>query len=175
MTPLKTPLSPEIYSSVFFEFTNDSENPHINLACIDLILWERLSYQLIYPNVSLLRSKSGSSSKSNSLKRLIRKLSKRVRSFGENDITGEVGVLSLPGITNSNSKVVNDLGKEVKSIPLKSSLLLLTQTRNFLAPEGAWYFNYLDCVSVMFGVTRSLICYDALHAAFGVWPKIYLL
>ncbi|KAF9819116.1 hypothetical protein SFRURICE_000781 [Spodoptera frugiperda] len=44
-----------------------------------------------------------------------------------------------------------DLGKEVKSIPLSSSLLLLAQTRNLLCPDGAWYYNYLDSVSVVFG------------------------
>lgn len=149
LSPLKSPLSPDIYSSVFFEFTDENDKPNVCLACIDFILWERLSYQCVFPNVSLLRSKSGSS-KSSSLKRLFRKWSKRSK-LSESDMKGEVAVLSLPGLTSS-SKAVNDLGKEIKTIPLNSSLLLLSQTRNLLAPEGAWYFNYLDCVSVVYGV-----------------------
>lgn len=148
-------LSPEhLYSSVFFEFPEQTEKANEYLACIDLILWERLSYQNVYPNVSLLRHKSHSSSKS-SLKRFIRKWSKKSKS-SECDIKGEVGVLSLPGLTSS-TKTINDLGKEVKSIPLGSSILLLSQTRNLLVPEGAWYYNYLDCVSVVFGVLHELV------------------
>uniref|UniRef100_A0A2A4JKU8 Spectrin beta chain, non-erythrocytic 2 n=1 Tax=Heliothis virescens TaxID=7102 RepID=A0A2A4JKU8_HELVI len=144
-SPLMSPTSPEIYSSVFFEFPDQVEKANEYLACIDLILWERLSYLNVYPNVSLLRHKSNSSSKS-SLKRFIRKWSKKVKP--ESDIKGEVAVLSLPGLTSS-SKAINDLGKEVKSIPLSSSLLLLSQTRNLLFPDGAWYYNYLDSVSVV--------------------------
>lgn len=146
-SPLKTPLSPDIYSSVFFEFPTEKEKPNDSLACIDFILWERLSYQHVYPNVTLLRQSSTSSSKSGSLKRLLRKFTRRSRS-SESDIKGEVAVLSLPGLTSSN-KAVNDLGKEVKSVPLNSSLLLLSQTRKLL-PDGAWYFNYLDGVSVVY-------------------------
>lgn len=144
-SPLMSPTSPEIYSSVFFEFPDQVEKANEYLACVDLILWERLSYLNVYPNVSLLRHKSNSSSKS-SLKRFIRKWSKKVKP--ESDIKGEVAVLSLPGLTSS-SKAINDLGKEVKSIPLSSSLLLLSQTRNLLFPDGAWYYNYLDSVSLV--------------------------
>lgn len=151
-SPLMSPMSPEIYSSVFFEFPDQTEKANEYLACIDLILWERLSYLNVYPNVSLLRHKSNSSSKS-SLKRFIRKWSKKAKA--ENDVKGEVAVLSLPGLTSS-SKAINDLGKEVKSIPLSSSLLLLAQTRNLLCPDGAWYYNYLDSVSVVFGVLHAL-------------------
>ncbi|KAH9633631.1 hypothetical protein HF086_014599 [Spodoptera exigua] len=143
-SPLMSPMSPEIYSSVFFEFPDQAEKANEYLACIDLILWERLSYLNVYPNVSLLRHKSNSSSKS-SLKRFIRKWSKKVKP--ENEVKGEVAVLSLPGLTSS-SKAINDLGKEVKSIPLSSSLLLLAQTRNLLCPDGAWYYNYLDSFEV---------------------------
>nr|XP_049700512.1 spectrin beta chain isoform X10 [Helicoverpa armigera] len=143
-SPLMSPTSPEIYSSVFFEFPDQVEKANEYLACVDLILWERLSYLNVYPNVSLLRHKSNSSSKS-SLKRFIRKWSKKVKP--ESDIKGEVAVLSLPGLTSS-SKAINDLGKEVKSIPLSSSLLLLSQTRNLLFPDGAWYYNYLDSFEV---------------------------
>ncbi|XP_050549982.1 spectrin beta chain isoform X5 [Spodoptera frugiperda] len=143
-SPLMSPMSPEIYSSVFFEFPDQTEKANEYLACIDLILWERLSYLNVYPNVSLLRHKSNSSSKS-SLKRFIRKWSKKAKA--ENDVKGEVAVLSLPGLTSS-SKAINDLGKEVKSIPLSSSLLLLAQTRNLLCPDGAWYYNYLDSFEV---------------------------
>lgn len=151
--PTSPMMSPEIYSSVFFEFPDQAEKANEYLACVDLILWERLSYQNVYPNVSLLRYKSNSSSKS-SLKRFIRKWSKKSKP-SDSDIKGEVAVLSLPGLTSS-SKAINDLGKEVKSIPLGSSLLLLSQTRTLLFPEGAWYYNYLDSVSVVFGVLHVL-------------------
>ncbi|XP_075977343.1 uncharacterized protein LOC142977349 [Anticarsia gemmatalis] len=154
-----SPLSPEIYSSVFFEFPDQMEKANEYLQCIDFILWERLACQHVYPNVSLLRHKSSSSSKSSSsMKRLFRKWSRKVRkSSDSSDIRGEVAVLSLPGLTSS-SKAINDLGKEVKSIPLSSSILLLCQTRNLLFPEGAWYYNYLDSVSVVFG------CFECAYA-----------
>lgn len=153
-----SPLSPEqLYSSVFFEFPEQTEHANEYLACIDFILWERLSYQNVHPNVSLLRHKSNSSSKS-SLKRFIRKWSKKEKrsKSSDSDIKGEVAVLSLPGLTGT-AKTTNDLGKEVKSIPLGSSILLLSQTRNLLVPEGVWYYNYLDCVSVVFGVLHELV------------------
>nr|XP_034832695.1 spectrin beta chain isoform X2 [Maniola hyperantus] len=140
-TPLKAPLSPEIYSSVFFEYTLENEQRNDRLSCIDFILWERLSYQQVTPNVSLLRRHSETSSRS-SIKGLIKRLSWRKKS-SDSEHKSEVAVLSLPGLTSS-SKVVNDLGKDVKSVPLSSSLLLLSQTRSLLFPEGEWYYNYLD-------------------------------
>ncbi|KPJ12141.1 Spectrin beta chain, brain 1 [Papilio machaon] len=146
MTPLKSPLSPEIYSSVFFEYPFTYEKPDIRLSCIDFILWERLSYQLVYPNVSLIRHNSTVSSKSGSIKRIISKISKKIRLSDDSD-KSEIAVLSLPGLS-SHSKTVNDLPREVKHIPLSSSLLLLFQTRKLLFPEGAWYYNYLDCFEV---------------------------
>lgn len=145
-SPLLTPLSPDnIYSSVFFEYTVETERPNINLACIDFILWERLSYQLLYPNVTLLRNNSVSSSKTGSLQRIIKKFSRKSARSNDSEAISEVAVLSLPGLTSSN-KAVNDLGKDIKSVPLNPSLLLLSQTRKLL-PDGAWYFNYLDSVS----------------------------
>lgn len=80
----------------------------------------------------------------------MRKLSRKSKS-SDTDSKSDVAVLSLPGLTSSN-KAVNDLGKDVKSVPLNSSLLLLSQTRKLLFPEGEWYFNYLDCVSVVLGL-----------------------
>lgn len=146
-SPPLSPFSPDIYSSVFFEYSDQSETSDESLVCIDFILWERLSYLNIYPNVSLLKHKSSTSLKSsNSIKRVLKKWSKKVK-LSDSDLRGEVAVLSLPGLTSS-SKAVNDLGKEVKRVPLNSSLLLLTQTRSLLFPEGAWYYDYLDSVSV---------------------------
>ncbi|XP_062529701.1 spectrin beta chain isoform X2 [Bombyx mori] len=135
-----SPATPDIYSSVFFMYTNAREKSDDRLSCIDFILWDRLFYQGVYPNVSLLRSKS-SSSKS-SIKRVFKRLSKKIKPV-DSELSGEVAVLSLPGLSESND-VINDLGKEVKNIPLSSSLPLLSQTRHFIGPEGAWYFNYLD-------------------------------
>ncbi|KPI92466.1 Spectrin beta chain [Papilio xuthus] len=146
MTPLKSPLSPDIYSSVFFEYPTTHEIPDVRLSCIDFILWERLSYQLVYPNVSLIRHNSTASSKSGSIKRIMSKISKKMRLSDDSD-KSDIAVLSLPGLS-SHSKTVNDLPREVKRIPLSSSLLLLFQTRKLLYPEGAWYYNYLDCFEV---------------------------
>lgn len=146
MSPLKTPLTADIYSSVFFEFPDVVEKPSIYLACIDFILWEKLSYCNVYPNVSLLKQRGSSSSMTQTLKRIIRKWSRRSKSTGS-DNKGEVGVLSIPGLTSSD-KAVNDLGKEVKSVPLNPSLLLLSQTRNLLSSDAAWYYEYLKRVSV---------------------------
>lgn len=151
-TPLGSPMSPDIYSSVFFEYTVETEQPNINLACIDFILWERLSYQLVYPNLTLLRHNSVGSSKTGSLKRIIKRFSRKSNRSNESDSISDVAVLSLPGLTTSN-RAVNDFGKDIKSVPLNSSLLLLSQTRK-LIPDGAWYFNYLDCVSVVLGCTK---------------------
>jgi hypothetical protein len=147
-SPLYSPMSPEIYSPVFFEYTHKTEQSNEFLSCINFILWERLSYQNVFPNVSLLRRRSDSSSRSGSIKRIINKLSKRNRS-SDSDSKSEVAVLSMPTLTGSTN-TINDLGKDVKSIPLNSSLLLLSQTRSLLYPDGAWYFNYLDGVSVVF-------------------------
>lgn len=162
-TPLGTPMSPDIYSSVFFEYTVETEQPNINLACIDFILWERLSYQLVYPNLTLLRHNSVSSSKTGSLKRIMRRFSRKSNRSNESDSKSDVAVLSLPGLTSSN-RAVNDLGGDLKSVPLNSSLLLLSQTRK-LVPDGAWYFNYLDCVSVVLGCTK--LCFKIKLSA---WP-----
>ncbi|XP_063828934.1 uncharacterized protein LOC135078265 [Ostrinia nubilalis] len=148
-TPLMSPMSPEIYSPVFFEYpdrTDLSNQMNDHLACINFILWERLASQLVFPNVSLLRRRSDSSSKSGSIKRIINRLSRKSKS-SDTDSKGEVAVLSMPALTGSTN-TINDLGKEVKTIPLNSSLLLLSQTRSLLFPDGAWYFNYLDGVSV---------------------------
>lgn len=160
MSPLKSPLSPEIYSSIFFEYNQDNDMSNDKLATIDFMLWERLSYQNVYPNVSLLRptrSQSESSSKSGSIKGFMKRLSWRKKSDSDNNHKGEVAVLSLPGLTSS-TKAVNDLGKEVKTVPLSSSLLLLSQTRSLLYPEGAWYYNYLDSVSVELIYRMSFVC-----------------
>lgn len=146
MSPPTSPLTADIYSSVFFEFPDVTEKPDIALACIDFILWEKLSYCNVYPNVSLLRQRGSNASLSKTLKRLVRKWSRRSKSTGSEN-KGEVGVLSIPGLTSSD-KAINDLGKEVKSVPLNPSLLLLSQTRNLLPPDAAWYFEYLKCVSV---------------------------
>lgn len=158
MSPLASPLSPEIYSPVFFEYpdqTDKSNQMNDNLACINFILWERLSHQNVYPNVSLLRrrsDRSDASSKSGSIKRIITKWSRKSRvesrSSESDSNKGEVAVLSMPALTGSTN-TINDLGKDVKTIPLNSSLLLLSQTRSLLYPDGAWYFNYLDGVSVV--------------------------
>lgn len=148
-TPLGTPMSPDIYSSVFFEYTVETEERNINLACIDFILWERLSYQLVYPNLTLLRHNSISSSKTGSLKRIMKRFSRKSDRSNDSDTTGDVAVLSLPGLTSSN-RAVNELGKDLKPVPLNSSLLLLSQTRK-LVSDGAWYYDYLDCVSVVIG------------------------
>ncbi|KAI5643315.1 spectrin repeat domain-containing protein [Phthorimaea operculella] len=138
----KSPFSPDIYSSVFFEYnTKETEKPNVYLACIDFILWERLSNFQVYPNVTLLRQNSSSSSKTNSIKRVLKRLSIRKKS-NDSDTKSDVAVLSLPGLTSS-SKCINDLGKEVKSVPLNSSLLLLSQTRGLL-PDGAWYYDYVE-------------------------------
>lgn len=145
ISPLKSPFSPDIYSSVFFEFPEENEKPNICLACIDLILWERLSYCNVYPNVSLLKPKVRNTSLTKTLKRVLRKWSRSSSTGSDNK--GEVGVLSMPGLTSSD-KAINDLGKEVKSVPLNPSLLLLSQTRNLLPPDAAWYYEYLKCVSV---------------------------
>lgn len=155
MTPLKSPLSPEIYSSVFFEYTSNSEKPDDRLACIDFILWERLSCQFVYPNISLCRQNSAASSKSGSIKRIIHKLSKRKKS-SDAEGKGDIAVLSLQGLSTS-SRTVSSLSSEVKNIPLTSSLLLLSQTRKLLFPDGAWYYNYLDCVSPVDGISH-VIC-----------------
>ncbi|XP_050344038.1 spectrin beta chain isoform X6 [Nymphalis io] len=149
MSPLRGPLSPEIYSSIFFEYTSENDRSNEKLSSIDFLLWERLSYQHVYPNVSLLRparSHSESSSKSGSIKGLMKRLSRRKKSI-DSEQKADIAVLSLPGLTSS-MKAVNDLGKEVKVIPLSSSLLLLSQTRSLLFPEGAWYYNYLDSFEV---------------------------
>lgn len=156
-------MSPDIYSSVFFEYTVETEEPNINLACIDFILWERLSYQLVYPNLTLLRHNSVSSSKTGSLKRIMNKFSRKSNRSNDSDTKGDVAVLSLPGLTSSN-RAVNDLGKDIKFVPLNSSLLLLSQTRK-LVPDGAWYFNYLDCVSVVIGHMK--LCFEIKPFA---WP-----
>lgn len=153
-TPSGTPISPDIYSSVFFEYTVETEEPNIYLACIDFILWERLAYQLVYPNLTLHTSLS--SSKTGSLKRIMRRFSRKSNQSNDSDTTTEVAVLSLPGLTSSNT-VVNDLGRDIKCVPLNSSLLLLSQTRK-LVPDGAWYFNYLDGVSVVLGCTK--LCFQ---------------
>lgn len=150
MTPLASPLSPEIYSPVFFEYpdqTDQSYQRNVNLVCINFILWERLSYQNVYPNVSLLRRSDSSSTKSGSMKKIISKLSRKSKSSESDSCKSEVAVLSMPALTGSTNSV-NDLGK-IKTIPLNSSLLLLTQTQSLLYPDGAWYFNYLDGVSVV--------------------------
>lgn len=149
MTPSKAPLSPEIYSSVFFEYTPENEQRNDSLSCVDFILWERLSYQHVVPNVSVLTRHSSNSSRT-SIKSLIKRMSWRKKS-SDSEHKSEVAVLSLPGLTSS-SRVVNDLGKEVKSVPLSSSLLLLSQTRSLLYPEGEWYYNYLDRVSLADGI-----------------------
>ncbi|XP_013135409.1 PREDICTED: uncharacterized protein LOC106100890 isoform X2 [Papilio polytes] len=146
MTPLKSPLSPEIYSSVFFEYPTTHEKPDVRLLCIDFILWERLSYQLVYPNVTMVRHNSTASSKSGSIKRIMSKISKKIR-LSDDSEKSEIAVLSLPGLS-SPSKTVSDLPREVKRIPLSSTLLLLSQTRKLLFPEGVWYYNYLDCFEV---------------------------
>lgn len=75
---------------------------------------------------------------------MFRKWSSRSKSSSSEN-KSEVAVLSLPGLTSSD-KAINDLGKEIKSVPLSPSLLLLSQTKNIL-PEAAWYYNYLDSVS----------------------------
>ncbi|KAI8432350.1 hypothetical protein MSG28_004761 [Choristoneura fumiferana] len=149
ISPLKrNTLTPDIYSSVFFEYPAESENNpcSISLSCIDFILWERLSSLHIFPNVSLLRHASSSSSKSGSIKRFFRKWSRKSKT-PEPDSVSDVAVLSLPGLTSSN-KAVNDLGKDVKTIPLNSSLILLAQTRTLLYPEAEWYYTYLDSFEV---------------------------
>lgn len=148
MSPLK---SPELYTSIFFEYpAAESEKRDERFASIDLILWERLSYLQVYPNVSLLRrvrAPSDSSSKSGSIVGIFKRLSKRSKSV-DSEALSEVAVLSLPGLTSS-LKQINDLGKDVKFIPLASSISLLAQTRSLLFPEGAWYYNYLDGVSLV--------------------------
>lgn len=155
MSPLKTPLSDDIFSSIFFEFGTDVEEPNEKLACVEFILWQRLSCLNVYPNVSLLRRHSNSSSKSsNSIKKLIRRLSRKKKIIVDND----VAVLSLPGLTSS-AKDISDADKEVKAVkpvPLSSSLLLLNQTRNLLSPEGAWYYDYIDNVSCAVGFSMRL-------------------
>lgn len=162
MSPLKSPLSPEIYTSIFFEYTAETEKPDEKFASIDLILWERLSYQHVYPNVSILRrvrTQSESSSKSGSIKGIFKRLSKR-RTSTDSEAISEVAVLSMPGLTSS-MKRINDLGKEVKSIPLSSSISLLSQTRGLLFPDAAWYYDYLDGVSVGTAVMHVLsMCAD---------------
>ncbi|XP_068631437.1 uncharacterized protein [Battus philenor] len=158
MTPLKSPLSPEIYSSVFFEFFPSNEKPNERLASIDFILWERLSYQLVYPNISLIRQNSVTSSKSGSIKRIIKKFSKKKR-HSDGEVKCEIAKLSLSGL--STSSAAGDLTTEVKNIPLTSSLVLLSQTRKLLFPEGAWYFNYLDCVSLVVGFVHEDLALNA--------------
>lgn len=127
------PLSP-IYTSVFFEYSNREQINDLKLTCIDFILWQRLSYQFIYPNVIVHRHNSSASSKSGSL------IKNRNKSKNATDC--EVAELSF----SSLNKTFNDFG-DLLNIPLESSLVLLSRTRNAI-PDAAWYFNYLDSVSV---------------------------
>lgn len=121
------PVSPDINTPVFFEYNLKNKKDEIKLWCINFILWERLSCQFTYPILSSHKYRKNSNSN---------KVSRNNRY-----------ILQLSPIRNNES--VNMSSKDVKMPPLTHYLILLSQARPLLNPDGAWYFNYLDGVSVI--------------------------
>ncbi|GBP22289.1 Spectrin beta chain [Eumeta japonica] len=144
-----TPTTPDIYAPVFFEYPPHDDSNEERLHCIDFILWERLWYLNIQPIASFVKHKSSSSSTSGSLKRALKSPLKMLKhALGSTSNVSDVAVLSLSDGISGSSKNIGDFHSEVKRVPLGSSILLLSQIRNLLTPDAAWYFNYLDSFEV---------------------------